>query len=233
MPKVAKNAAQMKAPCHDFRYVFYEFVANSFLQILEVIRLRKSNVIQRIDWGNWPPVLAPSTIHHCRGKDRAIPNSATNDAMKFPILSKAAFAVAGISVGACVHTPPGTSVEVALAKKPELVRLPTPPQPVATVATGGTVVRDSARSGASMMVPAVEPELPNNKVERVAEAYTRGQFCMQAGKDEEAITAFEEAVKIDPAFSDGWNNLAMLYEKTGNEKKALEAFRRSKKVAGS
>ena len=83
------------------------------------------------------------------------------------------------------------------------------------------------------MVPAVEPELPNNKVERGTEAYTRGQFCMQAGKDEEAITAFEGAAKIDPAFSDGWNNLAMLYEKTGNEKKALEAFRRSKKVAGS
>ena len=68
-------------------------------------------------------------------------------------------------------------------------------------------------------------------MERVAEAFSRGQFCMQAGKDAEAIAAFEEAVKIDPSFNEAWQHLAILYEKTGQEKKALEAFRHARKVA--
>ena len=124
-------------------------------------------------------------------------------------------ALASAVLTACVHTPPGTSVEIALAKKPELVRLPAP-EPVETPA--------GSRG--------VEPELPkSDKVDEVAEAFTRGQFCMQAGKDAEAIAAFEQAVKIDPTFTEAWNHLALLYEKTGQEKKALEAFRRSKKVA--
>ena len=47
----------------------------------------------------------------------------------------------------------------------------------------------------------------------------------------EAIKAFEEAVKADPKFTEAWQNLAVLYEKVGDEKKAVEAFRRSKKIA--
>jgi Tfp pilus assembly protein PilF len=126
------------------------------------------------------------------------------------------------SFGACAHVqvthvPPGESVNVALAKKPEVVRLP-----VAPTAVPHTPV---AR-------PAVEPALPaDNTVERVAEAYTRGGFCMSAGKDQEAIEAFEEAVKIDPGFGEAWQHLAMLYEKKGESKKALDAFRRAKKPA--
>jgi len=149
---------------------------------------------------------------------------------------KAAPVVLALLAGACVHTPPGTSVEVALAKKPELVRLPAPPPPVvepgSVVASIGSGPGTGSSTGTSVNVPAVEPALPDNQVERVAEAYTRGQFCMQAGKDEEAIVAFEEVVRIDPTFFDGWSNLALLYEKVGNEEKAVEAFRKSKKVAG-
>lgn len=137
------------------------------------------------------------------------------------------FSLAGaiLAVGGCstiqsikiTHIPPGESMNVAQAKKAELVQLPAPPPPAP-----GTV-------GAT---PAVEPELPGNStVERVAEAYSRGEFCLGAGKDEEAISAFEEAVKIDPAFTEAWQHLAMLYEKKGNSKKAMEAFRRAKKVA--
>ena len=33
--------------------------------------------------------------------------------------------------------------------------------------------------------------------ERVAEAYSRGVFCLQAEREEEALASFEEAVKID------------------------------------
>ena len=121
-----------------------------------------------------------------------------------------------LALGACVHTPPGTSVNVALAKRAELVRLPGPPP--------GSVTAGH--------LPVIEPELPGSStVERVGEAFSRGQFCMQAGKDAEAIAAFEEAVKIDPAFSEAWQHLAILYAKTGQEKKALEAFHRAKKVA--
>ena len=135
------------------------------------------------------------------------------------ILSLAGLALA---LGGCAslkvtHVPPGQSLDEAMAKKPELVRLPAPPPP------------DLAMLGP---VPAVEPELPGNStVERVAAAYSRGEFCLGAGKMNEAIAAFEEVVKIDPAFTEAWQHLAMLYEKTGNSKKALEAFRRAKKVA--
>ncbi len=125
-----------------------------------------------------------------------------------------------VALAACVHTPPGTSVNVALAKKAELVRLPGPPPlPPGTLAADG-------RSAV------IEPELPGNSTaDRVAEAFSRGQFCMQAGKDAEAIAAFEQAVKLDPSFTEAWQHLAILYEKTGQEKKALEAFRKARKVA--
>ena len=126
------------------------------------------------------------------------------------------FPLALVALAACVHTPPGTSVKVALAKKAELIRLPGPP-PGSVAANGRSAV--------------IEPELPNSTTDRVAEAFSRGQFCMQAGKDAEAIAAFEQAVKIDPSFTEAWQHLAILYEKTGQEKKALEAFRKARKVA--
>ncbi len=129
-------------------------------------------------------------------------------------LSRLLIVAAALALGACVHTPPGTSVEIALAKKAELIRLPAPPP--------SAVVENRA----------VEPALPDDgKVEQVADAFTRGQFCMKAGKDAEAITAFEETVKLDPTFTDAWQNLAILYERVGDSKKAIEAFKRSKKVA--
>jgi len=139
-------------------------------------------------------------------------------------LASIALALGGCSHLKLTHIPPGESMNAALAKKAELVRLPvTTPEP-GTVAPGGRV----AHGG----VPAVEPELPGTSVdERVAEAYSRGEFCLGAGKEDEAISAFEEAVKIDPAFTQAWHHLAMLYEKQGKSKKALEAFRQAKKFA--
>lgn len=129
-------------------------------------------------------------------------------------LAPFSFTVLALALTACVHTPPGTSVNVALAKRAELVRAVAPPLP-----PPGSL-------------PIIEPELPGNStVERVAEAFSRGQFCMQAGKDAEAIAAFEEAAKIDPGFTEAWQHLAILYAKIGQEKKALEAFRRARKLA--
>lgn len=134
--------------------------------------------------------------------------------MKLRQLCALTLLVSGLA--ACVHTPPGTSVNVALAKKPELVRLPGPP-PGAPLAGG---------------LPVIEPELPGSStVERVGEAFSRGQFCMQAGKDAEAVAAFEEAVQIDPNFTEAWQHLAILYAKLGQDKKSIEAFHRAKKLA--
>jgi Tfp pilus assembly protein PilF len=77
-----------------------------------------------------------------------------------------------------------------------------------------------------------DPGLPkSDNTAKVAEAFSRGEFCMNAGKDDEAIAAFQEAVRIDPNFTEAWQRLAALYEKKGDNKKAIEAFRRSKKVA--
>ena len=123
-----------------------------------------------------------------------------------------AIAAAALAVG-CVHTPPGTSVEIALAKKAQLIRLPVTPEAVALARTG---------LGNNLHVPAVEPELPvmADRIEAEAEAFTRGKFAMADGKDEEAIAAFEETVQIDPTHQEAWQNLAVLYEKTGSGKKA-------------
>jgi len=117
------------------------------------------------------------------------------------------------------HVPPGQSLAVAMARKPDLVRLPSAP-PSAPIAR----VQDR--------IPVVEPDLPaSDNTSRVAEAFSRGEFCLNTGKDEEAIAAFQEAVKIDPTFTEAWQRLAVLYEKKGDNQKAIEAFRRSKKVA--
>ena len=124
-------------------------------------------------------------------------------------------AVGCVSTG-CVHTPPGTSVEVALAKKAELHRLRQPPPRARAVARAKPKKKARPLAGT---------------VHLVAEAFARGQFCMKAGKDEEAIAAFEETVKLDPNCQDAWKCLAILYEKRGQEKKALEAFRKSKQTA--
>lgn len=71
----------------------------------------------------------------------------------------------------------------------------------------------------------------SDTTERVADAYSRGQFSMKTGNNDDAIQAFLEVVALDPNFSDAWHNLAALYEKTGQDDKALDAFRKSKNVA--
>jgi tetratricopeptide (TPR) repeat protein len=123
-------------------------------------------------------------------------------------------ALVGGGMAACVHTPPGTSVEVALAKRPEVVRYPQPEIPKIAAAS-------SSSSGGAL------PAAPD-KTELVADAYSRGEFCMKTGKSQEAIEAFREAVKIDPKFSAAWGMLAQLYEQEGQEQAAVEAFRKAK-----
>jgi tetratricopeptide (TPR) repeat protein len=132
-----------------------------------------------------------------------------------PQLFFAAFTAAALFWG-CTHTPPGTSVEVALARRPDVIRYPATPTPAPALA----LVKTSGPTTAQL-----------DRTELVADAYSRGEFCMTAGKDDEAISAFREAVKIDPNFVDAWSKLAALYEKTGQDKLALEAFKKSKTIA--
>lgn len=159
------------------------------------------------------------------GKDCALTSvNAMISAMRQTLTTLAATSCA-IALSSCVHTPPGTSVEVALAKRPDLVRLPQPVAPPTAALYG-------PGPGRHVYVPAVEPLLPVSDLhERVTEATSRADFLLQTGNEPEAIAAYEEAVQIDPSQGAVWRTLAELYEKNGNAKKAAEASNRSKKIA--
>jgi tetratricopeptide (TPR) repeat protein len=126
--------------------------------------------------------------------------------------------IAGSLVTGCAyvkHVPPGQSLSAAMAKRPQLVALPAPPpQAVAVNApAGGT-----------------QPVLPA-QTEKVADAFTLGNLCMQQGHYPEAIAAYETALKADPTFAEAWNNLAIAYQNLGQDDKAMAAFRKYKMVA--
>ena len=123
-----------------------------------------------------------------------------------------------------VHVPPGTSIEIALAKRPEVLATPEVPRPASRTSTTRRVRNE--------YVPPVEPALPtNDRIEAVAEAFTRGKDAFAAGKTDEAVAAFEQAVELDPKFAEAWMNLAVAYEKAGKAGKAKEAYRLSKSVS--
>ena len=110
------------------------------------------------------------------------------------------------------HVPPGQSLSEALAKKAALVALPTPtPQP-------------GAATAAALPPPEVETE-------KVADAFTLGNLCLEQGHYKDAIAAYQSALKDDPDFAEAWNNLAIAYQDSGQEEKAMEAFRKYKTVA--
>jgi tetratricopeptide (TPR) repeat protein len=133
--------------------------------------------------------------------------------MKFA-LSICPALMAGILLAGCVsirHVPPGESLNEAYAKKGQLVALPAPPPQVLPVAA------------------AQAPVLPSSvHTEKVADAYTLGNLCLQQGRFPEAIAAYEAALKEDPTFAEAWNNLAIAYQDLGQDDKAMEAFRKYK-----
>jgi tetratricopeptide (TPR) repeat protein len=122
-----------------------------------------------------------------------------------------------------VHVTPGTSVEIALAKKPELLRMPLPPP-------GQLVANNPPPRSRRIYIPPVEPMLPtNDRIEAVAEFFTEGGDLMENGKNKEAIAALEKAVESDPGYTEAWQRLGKAYEKAGNAKKAREAFRQAQR----
>ena len=115
------------------------------------------------------------------------------------------------------HVPPGQSLFEATAKKPELIALPAPPEQTVAIARPPTQA-DAA-------------PLPAPQTEKVADAFTLGNLCMQQGRYEDAIKAYECALKDDPSFAEAWNNLAIAYQNSGQDDKAMAAFRKYKMVA--
>jgi len=101
------------------------------------------------------------------------------------------------------HVPPGQSVEVALAKKAVAVPTPTP-----AMVQGG--------------------ELPSKDVEAAVDAFSLGNFCLEAGKTKEAIEAFEKVVKLDPSYAEAWSKLSEAYLKAGNKAKSDQALQKYK-----
>jgi len=91
--------------------------------------------------------------------------------MKFFAASSVCSALlAGVLLAGCAavkHVPPGQSLSVATAKKPELVALPAPP------------LRAAQPVDAS-----VEPPV---QTEKVADSFTLGNLCLQEGRYQEAI----------------------------------------------
>lgn len=141
--------------------------------------------------------------------------------------------LAGLAAAGCgqfAHVPPGQSVEVALARQPEVIRMG------AVEPTAGTDTDQPAYTG-----PAVEPELPSIDltdvpsqdivVEDVSSYVARGDALMQDGKTAEAIDAYLAATQVDPTFSIAWRNLALAYQNAGDTPKAMDAFRHYKTFA--
>jgi tetratricopeptide (TPR) repeat protein len=142
-----------------------------------------------------------------------------------------AAAVAGCGGTQFTRVKPGQSARQALADR----NAPLPLVPmVAGEPAGMPISSTPGATGPLMPLPDIqgEPSLPeaNDVANKVADAYTRGSFAMQAGQDAEAIVALEEAVKLDPNFTDAWTKLVKLYEKGGDAAKAAGAYKKLKQL---
>jgi hypothetical protein len=156
---------------------------------------------------------------------------------QFPFI---AAGIATICLSACsgmkvTHVRPGQSARAALAAGPTDAQ----PADALPVPETGTPALAAEAPGGQAPPTIVLPGLPANpgplptgsaNAESVADAYTRGTFAMQAGQNAEAIAALEEAVNLDPDFTDAWGKLAILYQKEGNTAKATEAFKKAKRL---
>jgi tetratricopeptide (TPR) repeat protein len=150
---------------------------------------------------------------------------------QFLAAALAAFHFAACSGVQVTHVAPGKSAAAAIAERNAAKQAPgdvPAPGNMPVVAT----TRGELPPGALPPLPSGAVQIPNGTAasEGVAEAYSRGTFAMQAGQNAEAIAALEQAVKLDPDFTDAWGKLAILYQKAGNSAKATAAFKRAKRL---
>ncbi len=129
------------------------------------------------------------------------------------------------------HVAPGKSAAAALAERNAAQAMPVEATATADIPVA---IPTHAQLPAEALppLPAGAVQIPNGTAaaEGVADAYSRGTFAMQAGQTGEAIAALEQAVKLDPDFTDAWGKLAILYQKSGDSLKATEAFKRAKRL---
>ena len=144
------------------------------------------------------------------------------------LLAACSFLSAGCGNVQFTHVKPGESARMAVMAKnaPVAKALPQPgaaPQAIS-----------AANAAAIQPLPNIpfDPALPDpsNTADKVAELYTKGSFAMQAGQIGEAIVALEEAVALDPNFSDAWSKLVILYQRAGKDDKATSAYKKAKKL---
>lgn len=130
------------------------------------------------------------------------------------------------------HVNPGKSARAAIAARN--APPPTPadlPSPAATgIAGRPNTVPQHIDSLPGLPTDGARSSKETAAANGAADAYTRGSFAMQAGQNAEAITAFEEVVKLDQDFTDAWGKLAILYSKSGQSAKATDAFKRAKRL---
>jgi Tfp pilus assembly protein PilF len=60
--------------------------------------------------------------------------------------------------------------------------------------------------------------------------FARGNEDLQSGKVPEAVKSFERAVKADPGFPEAHYNLALAYQRNGDEVKSTAEFKKYKSL---
>ena len=129
------------------------------------------------------------------------------------------------------HVKPGQSARMAV-----MIRTAPVAKQRKLLAKQGIPTRKSPAYYAAIEALAVDMPAPglaevNAPAPKAAELFAQSNSAMQAGQTGEAILALEEAVHIDPNFSDAWSQLANLYQNAGQEGKANAAAKKAKDVA--
>ena len=137
--------------------------------------------------------------------------------------------VAGCGNVDFTHVKPGESARLAVLTRNAPVAKAVPP-----AGAPARVGVSAANTAAIQPLPDLPPDPalpdPSNTADKVAELFTKGSFAMQAGQIGEAIVALEEAVALDPNFSDAWSKLDTLYQRAGKDDKATAAYKKAKKL---
>lgn len=151
--------------------------------------------------------------------------------LQFLAVSAVALHLSACSGVKVTHVAPGKSARAALAEQASPQQTPAGAPLPAEMPVAATTP-DQLPSQPLPPLPSGDVQIPTGTAtaEGVADSYSRGSFAMQAGQYPEAIAALEQAVKLDPDFTDAWGKLAILYQKTGDSLKATEAFKKAKRL---
>jgi hypothetical protein len=151
------------------------------------------------------------------------------------ILAAASSVLTGAGCGNAqfTHVKPGQSARMAV-----LIQTAPIAQQRKLLAKPGSPTRKSPEHYAEIEALALDvpaPGLPdaNPPVAQAAELFARSGTAVRAGQTGEAILALEEAVHIDPAFTDAWSQLANLYQNAGQAAKANEASKKARDLVQS